>query len=387
MSKLFAFILIGVTLVMSLVFGAYVVLGKFRPDIELLRMSRAMSRVQTVEQKTGMTWSENKGAPTTLLTAGTIAWRSSGLVEHDTKFRVIRWTGGQNYTDLSGEIRASETGTFLTYDPPGPTVSGVSFSKDGTWISFRPGTFSSWGTVFPEIDVPLLKGDGASWSVDALQQLRTLVSKADVLSPISEARVESIGGVKTHTFDAAFDPDALRAFLLDVARAKNGDEPSDQERLAIDADARVWAGLRYTLWIGSADHRLYRVKAEGKRISILSDFSNYDQLFTVVEPLNSVAFDKIYANALGRLPESRSSSLLSVRTPFLSSVPVSLPSFDVSSEDADNDGLDRLLETFYGTDPRNPDTDRDGVSDGDEVRGGKNPTGRGSLFGFGLGNQ
>ena len=35
--------------------------------------------------------------------------------------------------------------------------------------------------------------------------------------------------------------------------------------------------------------------------------------------------------------------------------------------DPDNDGLSNLLEYNYGTDPMNPDTDGDGIADGDEV--------------------
>jgi hypothetical protein len=55
-----------------------------------------------------------------------------------------------------------------------------------------------------------------------------------------------------------------------------------------------------------------------------------------------------------------------------------------TTDDTDGDGLDDLLEGFYGTDVHNEDTDGDGVSDGDEVRTGSNPLGEGSLFGFGF---
>lgn len=43
-------------------------------------------------------------------------------------------------------------------------------------------------------------------------------------------------------------------------------------------------------------------------------------------------------------------------------------------QDSDNDGLsDFEEENVYGTDPHNPDTDGDGVNDGDEVKMGRNP--------------
>ncbi|MBU1036941.1 CAP domain-containing protein [Patescibacteria group bacterium] len=48
--------------------------------------------------------------------------------------------------------------------------------------------------------------------------------------------------------------------------------------------------------------------------------------------------------------------------------------------DADKDGLNDYEEKYiYGTDPYNPDTDLDGMSDGKEVKKGRNPKGPGML--------
>lgn len=48
--------------------------------------------------------------------------------------------------------------------------------------------------------------------------------------------------------------------------------------------------------------------------------------------------------------------------------------------DSDGDGLsDYLEQSRYETDPQNPDTDGDGFSDGQEVKGGYNPKGPGKL--------
>lgn len=49
-------------------------------------------------------------------------------------------------------------------------------------------------------------------------------------------------------------------------------------------------------------------------------------------------------------------------------------------KDNDNDGLSDYEEkNIYGTDPLNPDTDGDGMKDGDEVKKGRNPLGQGML--------
>ncbi len=44
-----------------------------------------------------------------------------------------------------------------------------------------------------------------------------------------------------------------------------------------------------------------------------------------------------------------------------------------AAEDSDNDGLDNAGESQWGTDPFDDDTDRDGMTDGDEVYAGFNP--------------
>lgn len=61
-----------------------------------------------------------------------------------------------------------------------------------------------------------------------------------------------------------------------------------------------------------------------------------------------------------------------------------LPSSNANSNsaysvDTDNDGLLDSLETYYHTDPNNPDTDGDGYNDGEEVANGYNPNGSGKL--------
>jgi hypothetical protein len=45
----------------------------------------------------------------------------------------------------------------------------------------------------------------------------------------------------------------------------------------------------------------------------------------------------------------------------------------VGSNDCDNDGLINDEEIFYGTDPANADTDNDGLTDGEEIAGTSNP--------------
>lgn len=50
------------------------------------------------------------------------------------------------------------------------------------------------------------------------------------------------------------------------------------------------------------------------------------------------------------------------------------------NSDQDNDGLNYFEELTAGTDPEDPDTDKDGFNDGDEVSGNYNPRGEGDYF-------
>ena len=68
----------------------------------------------------------------------------------------------------------------------------------------------------------------------------------------------------------------------------------------------------------------------------------------------------------------------------LAALPNSTLRADSVNQDPDADGLDNILEVFYGTDPGRADTDGDGLNDGEEVLNGRNPRGQGTLFGFGL---
>ena len=47
---------------------------------------------------------------------------------------------------------------------------------------------------------------------------------------------------------------------------------------------------------------------------------------------------------------------------------------ELANKDSDNDKLKDWEETLWKTDPNNPNTDGDGTPDGQEVKGGRNPT-------------
>jgi len=403
MRKGLIFILLGVSVVLSVTFAAYLVLSKFEPEAEIRRMLVVMSEVETLRQKTAFSWTRGgeERVNTTIYASGQVNMEEIADVEHVTRFRVVRLTKGKNYSDVSGEVRRIGGVTYLTYKPPGPDVPAIEFGENETWVSFEPGEFPAWGSVLPGIDVPLFPHARArqAWTSEGIIRLREMLRVADIFHVRHDDLTEIIGGVNTRIIDARVDGPAARAFLRDVIRAKEQREPTDSERLQVEAQAVALEKLTFRLWIGIPDHRLYRLQAAGAipegeesvlvPADILLEFSDFNADFDAIIPPSgqTTTFERLLGTTFGMFEESAdmTGSSRFERQEFVRNEPGILPAITVQkSLDPDNDGLDNTLELFYGTDPNHADTDGDGVSDGDEVFSGKNPRGEGSLFGFGF---
>ncbi len=395
MHKSLIVLIAGVIIVMSLTLASYTVFMRFQPQREIGVMMRNMARLESFAYDLGLSWSVQEagaGTSTTLYSSGEIASRETGDVDQATRFRAVRLSRDQDYSDLSGEIRHVNGKTYLTYAPTGPAVPGVDF--DGkTWVSFEQDELASWGEVLPALEVPLVSlTPGDSWTTDGLKRLRVLLSVADVARVQYNGLTEIIDGSQTRIIDGRFDADAIEAFLLDLVRAKYGEEPGEDERILAHAQAAQLARLSLRFWVGMDDHLLYRLQAQGEfaqkegdgrePVEARIEFSRFNEVVSIVSP-TALNFGDIYRLRFGSLPSSGEASL-SVKT-LVPEGTTRLPVTQVeTSADLDGDGLDNVLETFYGTSQTNADTDGDGVNDGDEVRAASNPRGGGSLFGFGL---
>ncbi len=402
MKKTLGFIVLGVAIVLSVTFASYIVLTEFRPEDELRRMLVAMSEIDTVRQKTAFSWSrdEDERVNTTIYASGQLNLENIAKIEHGTRFRVVRLTRNKDYSDLSGEIRALEDTTYLTYDPPGPEVPGVDFSKERLWISFDAGDLPAWGSILPGIEIPIAQADRhTAWTPESIAKLRALLRIADVFHVSFDGETETIGDVETRILDAQFDSDALRAFLREIIRIKSDRPLTDSEYVLVEEQASALERLTIRMWIGVDDHLLYRFQAAGAfpekegtnliPVDILVQFSDFNEPFEVQAPEeeNVLPLQEVLGATFGLLPESEEAGGLqgTADQVIVSDDTAHLPTSEVEiSNDPDNDGLDNILEQFYGTDPNHPDTDGDGFSDGEEVLNGRNPRGEGSLFGFGL---
>lgn len=392
-------IVLGVTVVMSLTAASYFVLTKFSPEGEIRRMTLSMSRLQTLTQHAGFHWTaKDQGADvyTTLFASGPMRLSNPSQLEHDTSFRSVFLSKANKYQDVSGEIKSKDGNIFLTYTPPGPIIEGADFSQSGTWVSFAPGEFPSWGSIIPELKLPFpFFSSHTAWTPDSLKKLRILLSVADVLSVKYHGVEEKISGVETRVIDAHFDTDALKSFLFDVIRVREGRDPTDAERINVATAAADLEHLSVRLWIGKKDHLLYRIQAVGglpiehttelSSVDARIDFSEFNKPFELVAPTNVIPFASIFESLARAFPMS-TTVFGRVNTIPTITQNVRVPSQTIAeANDTDRDGLDNTLELFFGTNPNVSDTDKDGISDGEEVRRGTNPRGRGSLFGFGLG--
>jgi hypothetical protein len=386
MKRVLFFIALGAATTVVLALAAYFALGPFDPAKEVRRMQVAMAPTRSFVHKSGLSWTvdaSGERVTTSILGTGTIGLQHPYALEHDTKFRLVRLAKGVGHEDISGEVRAVGDYLFQKIDPADVWVRYESRHGFSPLQSFAP-------ALAPAGNPPFWP-----WPAETQAALRLLLAQADLLTVDFDGFTELVGGVNTRKMNVRFSPDATRNFLLSVIRARSKREPTDEERLAADRLAAFLEKLYVRLWIGVLDHRLYRLHAAGvivepsRRLAVdcKVELSDFDAPLALSAP---AAFTLFGASESGAevLPES--ATVLSPPpvsgADFAAPEAAALPAAaELGGRDADEDGLEDLLEVFYGTNPRDPDTDRDGVSDGDEVLSGRNPRGQGSLFGFGLG--
>ncbi|MDG1950336.1 MAG: thrombospondin type 3 repeat-containing protein [bacterium] len=395
MKKVLHALLIGVAVVMSLTVASYFVLTKFSPEREMRFMFAAMSELQSAQQNIGISWSQmdaqGEEVRTTLKIFGELQQGAEGI-EHNHEFQLVHLSDSGDYQNLTAVLRQVDKEDLLFYQAPGPEIDGMTF--DGrTWMTFEEGELDLWGSILPGLDAPISFMTTGWWDQRAMDRLRYLVARTELFHVEWNGLTQIINGKNTRIFNARLDQGAVEVFLTDLVRAKEDREPTEEERIRAAQIAEQLSGLDYRFWIGAADHLLHRVQADGDifldeqeiPFEFSAELSNIGDAVILDAPEQTRTFSQVYAAAFGALPEADGMGVTSAVHETVVGEDAGLPvvTFEQTS-DTDGDGLDDLLEGFYGTDARNQDTDGDGVSDGQEVRTGSNPLGEGSLFGFGF---
>ncbi len=384
---------LGAATTVVLALATYRELTRYRPAAELHRAVAAFAQAQTVRMKIAASWMQGQDAGrvvSSLYADGQLEPGSVSPADRDLRFRLVRLAGaGQSYGDVAGEERVVGAKTYLTYVPPGPAVAHSPFASDGVWLSLSASDLARWGAIVPGADFPVASPfTAAPWSAIALRQLAAALPRLDIAYANGDGHLETVDGHPCHVIDIRFDRASTETALLDAARLKDGGDPTDAERLKAGLAADALSRLSIRAWIGTAGHRPYRLVIGGSVVSgqastplnALVEFSGYGAPVAFAAPASASTLADVLP-ALAAPPAAAA--------PMASAAPsVELPSFSIlGTDDADQDGLNAILEAFYGTNPLNPDTDGDGVSDGAEVRMGCNPLGSGPLFGFGLGSS
>src|SRR3989338_5130274 len=360
MRRFLVFLFLGALTAVIIAVSAYLVLGPFKPEAEVMRMLSVMAKTPTFAFKSGASWTRDTKdvrETTTLYTSGHARLDGAQGLEHATDFRLVR-------------LRRAEG---LLEDVAGKWWRGEGIVNESKVI----------------VKSPVLAFDGLpSADAQAWMHLRGLLARSDIFIVSFDGLTEFVGLVQTRVIDAKLDSVAVRAWLRDLIRAKEGREPTDAERLAVEKEAKLLDHLRVRFWIGVSDHRLYRLHAagvasdKGARLALdfRADLSEFDKLFEIVTPDDVIVSKRVADPFLSVAQANVHSTTSDVSSPMSQTS-------DVVPMDSDGDGLGDLLELFYGTDARQADTDGDGASDNDEVLAGRNPRGKGSLFGFGLGRD
>jgi hypothetical protein len=397
MKKSLTFLLIGVLAVLSLTFAAYIVLTQFKPEREIRKMMITMAHLQSVHHELGFTWTqqdEYNPVTTILHTNGSMEVADDLQINHTTDFGVVYFSKQTGYQELSGEFRTIDEGSYLTYAPPGPRIQGVDFD-DHTWIAIDQSERSLWGPLLPGVTWPIESiFSKDEWTPEGRARLQYLLSYADIVDVTYNGYEFGHDGEKIYRISAWLSAQPINSFLLDLVRAKDAREPSNEERLLAYSTAKQLSGLSVNVWIGENNHFLYALSVDGTLrgetqtqeipIDFRIEFSQFNEDLFLEIPTTFLEFKDLFEAVYGVLPSSAIGSANQMQT-LVDASSARLPVTDEqTNDDPDEDGLTNIVEAFYGTNALVADTDMDGMNDGDEVRMGRNPRGIGGLFEFGL---
>lgn len=292
---------------------------------------------------------------------------------------------------IVGEYRrAGEVRLFRLSDIP-EQIGGVSFaSLKNSWLRF------DFDTIANRFDLPVIGGGRRDLTLIESNSLTKALISTPFVVVDTYVNTEQLDGDPVFHYKVSFEPLFIKDIILRVESAKLGRDLTEKEKAVIEtyfANTVVEPG---EAWIGTRNDTLYRLRLrlrydDGKRTGVLDvsmAFSRLDQPLSLTTPTDGVIDATPIALSLlpglsGRLPLAADGSLsrgTSDATDRSGGLPNQQPG--ISTGDTDGDGLSNVLESFYGSNANDPDSDDDGVSDGAEIEHGQSPTGPGLLFDF-----
>lgn len=219
--------------------------------------------------------------------------------------------------------------------------------------------------------------------------------KTPFLHVEEKLKAEELGGVRTHHYKVR--PEVLffkDYYVVAESIRLGGRELTNKERLAADAFFANVTAEDGELWIGQRDYYLYRMRLRFKyddgartgHFTLTANFSRFNEPSVMSVPVQGVdditdIVESLLPSFKDHLPLAKD-GLVPRGQKKDEKTGLPIDTAEPGDDDPDKDGLPNVLERFYGSDPDNSDTDGDGLTDGQEVDTGMNPTGAGRLFDF-----
>lgn len=324
-----------------------------------------------------------------------LRWKSTGRLWSDgekpsseQKFDLTVGEGAEP-DRVKGELRAVDGDRYIALTSAPEKLANLNLAAlMGGWL--RLDTEKVRGVV----DLPFLGGESSGADADA--QVADQIRRTPFFAFVRRLPSETIGGTATNHYLVTPEIIFFKDFTVRSEEARRGRELNEDERKFIDdffADLSADDG---ELWIGANDLYLRRLRVrfrydDGMRSGTFSLTANFRDFNVapagVLAPTGerdiSAYIERLAPGIIAHLPLAKFGAPPRQLKPSADRGSTAAATADATDTDAD--GLADVMETFFGTDPRNPDSDGDGVKDGAEVDAGRNPGGAGRLFDFGLG--
>lgn len=290
----------------------------------------------------------------------------------------------------AGEFRSVTDSDFVRFSelPPKVGVLEVSGYAD-RWLRFDS------KKIRRELDVPVF-GGGTELTAADKQQLLEELHRTPFFRFDRRLGNETLAGVKTYHYQVTPEVLFFKDYYLRYEAKRLKRELTAKERQSMDTFFANVTPHEGEIWIGRGDYYLYRIRLrfhydDGERKGVFdftADFGRFNQPSGVEVPAGDAEditgiLESLLPGIAAHLPLAKEGKVKLGTATGSGALPGGGGATFQESDD-DKDGLSNSLENFYRTNPKNPDTDGDGVNDGTEVANGTDPNGSGSLFDFGI---
>lgn len=225
--------------------------------------------------------------------------------------------------------------------------------------------------------------------------LRRLVKDSEIFKFKEKLGYNFIGFILVRGFSLELDAEQALDFVKNYKLITEGKGMTRSELRHAEDWINEILDMKIEFWVGWSNKNLYRAQvsgtyeeANGSKVEFvwILSLDGHNREVEIVVPENVKTAGDILRGA-GGLPTAGEAGELPIGEGIITGEPTELPTSageEITTElgfrDQDRDGLYDTFEFTMGTDPTNPDTDGDGVDDGEEIKEGTNPLGEGMLF-------